>query len=230
MRFRDLAVRVLGRPPRLGRVRLVAVDGPSGAGKSTFARRLAEALTAEGARVAVVHTDDLLDGWQDMLTFWPRLERQVLGPLRQGREGRFRRYDWHAGRFGGPEVAVPVPDVLILDGVSTARRSVAKDLTTSVYVTAEPALRMERALRRDGEEIRQPLERWIRAEERHFAQDGTRQRVEYVVDGAPSGLEDPDAGFIRFPPEAGRWPLTPGGREECEEEISDSTRRRGGGR
>ena len=199
MRFSDLAAEILGGPARLGTVRLVAVDGPSGAGKSTFARRLAEALTVEGARVAVVHTDDLLDGWQDMLTFWHRLERQVLEPLRQGREGRFRRYDWHAGRFGGSEAVVPVPDVLILDGVSSARRSVAGELTTSVYVTADPALRTERALGRDGEEIRQPLERWMRAEERYFAEDATRQRVDHVVDGAATGLDDPDAVFIRFP-------------------------------
>jgi uridine kinase len=42
--FAALAHAVMGRGPRLGTVRLVAVDGPSGAGKTTFADRLARAL------------------------------------------------------------------------------------------------------------------------------------------------------------------------------------------
>lgn len=85
-----LARRVLAGPARLGRTRLVAVDGPSGAGKSAFAARLADALAAlpGGSPPPVVHTDDLLDGWDDQLTFWPRLEEWVLGPLRAGRPGR----------------------------------------------------------------------------------------------------------------------------------------------
>lgn len=199
MRFHELAAEILEAPPRLGRVRLVAVDGPSGAGKSTFAGRLAGALTALGVRVGVVHTDDLLDGWDDMVTFWPRLEDQVLRPLRSGREGRYRRYDWHADRFDGPAVVVPMPDVLILDGVSTARRLVAGELTTSIFVTADRASRFRRAMARDGEQIRQPLQRWMRAEERYFAEDGTRSRARYVVDGDAPGVHDPDDEFIRVP-------------------------------
>ena len=30
------------------------------------------------------HTDDLLAGWEDQFTFWPRLEEWVLVPLRAG--------------------------------------------------------------------------------------------------------------------------------------------------
>ena len=48
-----------------------------------------------------MHTDDLLDGWDDQLTFWDRLEEQVLEPLRHGRPGRYQRYLWHRRRFGG---------------------------------------------------------------------------------------------------------------------------------
>ena len=88
--FAVLAQRILERPPLLGPVRLVAVDGPSGAGKSWFARRLSQA-----AGIPVVHTDDLLDGWEDQFTFWKRLEEQVLEPLRHGRPATYQRYLWH---------------------------------------------------------------------------------------------------------------------------------------
>ncbi len=61
-------------------MRVVAVDGPAGAGKTTFAGRLANRPSATaGADVATVHTDDVLDGWADIVTFWPRLEQWILG-------------------------------------------------------------------------------------------------------------------------------------------------------
>src|SRR5690242_15913402 len=97
MKFVDLADQVRTAPPKFGNIRLVAVDGPSGAGKTTFALRLAKLLDAP-----VVHTDDLLDGWDDQFTFWERLERQVLSPLRRGETAGYQRYQWHLGKFAGP--------------------------------------------------------------------------------------------------------------------------------
>ncbi|HEX8630193.1 MAG TPA: hypothetical protein VF755_18705, partial [Catenuloplanes sp.] len=129
--YADLAARVLAGPARLGRCRLVAIDGPSAAGKSRFADRLA---AAGDERPPVVHTDDLLDGWQDQLTFWPRLERWVLAPLRAGRPGRYRRYDWHERRFGDEWTVVPPVPVILLEGVSTARAVLRPELTVSVFV------------------------------------------------------------------------------------------------
>src|SRR4051812_31039352 len=83
---------------RLGPVRAVAVDGPAGAGKTTFADRLADAIRATGMQVAEIHTDDLLDGWSDAITYWPRLADWVLDPLRRGETASYRRYDWVARR------------------------------------------------------------------------------------------------------------------------------------
>ena len=105
--FADLAADIRKLPPRLGDVRLVAVDGPSGAGKSQFADRLGRALGAP-----VVHTDDLLDGWDDQFTFWARLEEKVLEPLRHGRPASFARYLWHRREFGGTPQVVPPAEVV----------------------------------------------------------------------------------------------------------------------
>ncbi|MGH3988365.1 MAG: uridine kinase family protein, partial [Pseudonocardiaceae bacterium] len=92
----ELAARVLAAPPALGAVRLVVVDGPAGSGKSTLAGRVAAALG--GAQV--VHMDDLYEGWSGLdQAVWRRLLAWVLEPLAAGRTGRYRRYDWPAGRF-----------------------------------------------------------------------------------------------------------------------------------
>jgi uridine kinase len=193
LRYADLAAAVLGRPARLGGVRLVAVDGPSGGGKTTFAARLAGAVRAAGASVAVVNTDDLLDGWDDMLTFWPRLERWVLEPLRAGRPGAYRRYDWYAGAFGSGWQPVPVSDVLVLEGVTSARRVIRAELTFLVWVTAPREVRFGRSLARDGEHTRDALLAWTRAEDTHFAAEGTESAAEVVINGvATELLSDPD--------------------------------------
>jgi uridine kinase len=203
--YADLARRILDRPARLGRTRLVAIDGPSGSGKSVFAERLARALS--GAQVAappaataappIVHTDDLLDGWADQFTFWPRLEEWILTPLRAGQSGHYRRYDWHRRRFTPDWITVPPTPVVLVDGVSTARSAIAPELSYAIFVTAPAALGLARALERDGATLRPYLMEWRRGEERHFAADATAARADLVVDGAPCVPHDPASEYVR---------------------------------
>jgi hypothetical protein len=202
-RYTDLADGILAAPARLGPVRLVAVDGASGAGKTSFAGRLSRALRAAGAHVAEIHSDDLLDGWEDMLGFWPRFDRDVLDQLRKGRPGSYERYDWHAARFA-ERVPVPVPDVLVLEGVTSARAVIRPELTLSVFVTAPRGLRLARGLERDGEELRPHLLRWFADEEAYFAADGTAEHVDLLVDGAPEAEFDPSVQYLRRAPAGGR--------------------------
>lgn len=187
--YADLARRILDRPARLGRTRLVAIDGPSGAGKTVFAGRLAAAVAAVlgaagGGAPPVVRTDDLLDGWADQLTFWPRLDRCVLEPLRSGRTGRYRRYNWVRREFSRRWIPVAPAPVVILEGVSTARARIRPELTFAVFVTAPAAVRRGRALARDGAAQAPYLDEWRRVEEAHFRADATADHADIVVDGA----------------------------------------------
>ncbi|MEU7755894.1 hypothetical protein [Micromonospora sp. NPDC049171] len=197
--YAELARRVLAGPARLGRTRLVAVDGPSGAGKSRFAAHLADALGAllDGDRPPVVHTDDLLDGWDDQLSFWTRLDEWVLSPLREGKAGSYRRYSWVRRRFLVRPVPVPVTPVLVVEGVSAARAVVRPELTLAVFVTAPASLRLARAVARDGPEILPELRRWHAGERAHFAADDTAARVDLLVDGAPALPYDADRYYVR---------------------------------
>lgn len=189
--YDELAREVMSRPARLGGVRLVGVDGPSGAGKTILARRLALGLAGEAGPVPVVHLDDLIDGWDDQLSFWPRLESQVLTPLRIGEPGGYQRYDWGAGRFGEERVPVPVAPVVILDGFSSARGEIRPELTMAIFITVPPVEGLHRALARDGIALRPYLERWQRLADRHFTLDRTREQADLVVDGAeaPAGVD-----------------------------------------
>jgi uridine kinase len=181
----EVSAEVLRRPARLGATRLVCVDGRSGAGKTLFAERLAAALAEVGggeSAVPVVHTDDLLDGWDDQFTFWPRLVDAVLDPLRDGRPARFPAYDWHEGRFGDRVVEVPPAPVVIMEGVSCGRAQARPSASLLVLVTATAEVRLARSLARDGEAMRAHLERWRRGEDRHFAADATAAYADLIVD------------------------------------------------
>lgn len=175
MTVADLAAAVLAGPPRLGEVRLVAVDGPSGSGKTVLAARLAAALAA-----TVVSTDDFAT-WEDPVSWWPRLVDGVLVPLSRGRPGGYRRTEWTGGSpHPGAHVPVEVPEVLVVEGVSAGRRSVRSALTTLVWCEhPDPGERLARAVARDGEECRAPLLAWQAFETGWFAVDGTRAAADH---------------------------------------------------
>jgi uridine kinase len=186
--FAGLAALIRGRPARLGPVRLVAVDGPSGAGKTLFADRFATALGAP-----VVHTDDLLEGWDDQFTFWTRLEEKVLTPLRHGRAADYQPYRWDTQSFGGEPIRIEPAEVVLMEGVSSARRAIRPELSFAVFITAPADLRWSRTLTRDGRDdvaFRAYLERWRAAEDRHFAGDATAAWADLVVDGSAATCDE----------------------------------------
>lgn len=181
-----------------GECLIVAVDGPSGSGKSSLAGPLATAIAEAlggsvitlneeapkpGPRVAVVSTD-LLATWEHPFDWWPALQEHLLGPLAAGRAARLPVIAWENGEpVPGGELMVPPVDVLVLEGVSSGRRAITDRLTALVWVEVpQAAVRLERAVGRDGEASRPYLSQWQRDEERHFLEDGTRGRATVVID------------------------------------------------
>ncbi|MEV6138510.1 aminodeoxychorismate synthase [Nocardia sp. NPDC051990] len=173
----EIAGRIATTAPRLGSIRLVAVDGPAGAGKSTFAASLAVLCDAQ-----VVHTDDFADG-NNELPGWARLEEQVLEPIAQGRPGRYQRFDWDERALAEWHDVVP-GGVLILEGVSSARAAVRDRLSLAVWIDTPRALRLARGLERDGAHTLPLWEQWMAAEDEHFATDHTRDQADLIIFGA----------------------------------------------
>ncbi len=153
-------------------MRLLAIDGPSGAGKSTLATAVVSAL---GPSAELVSTDAFAT-WDDPVAWWPRLEHGVLTPLAHGRPGEYRRMDWTSGTpRPGELVRVAVPEVLVLEGVSSGRRAVRPMLSQLCWIEGGTETeRLARAVARDGEAARAHLRRWQRFERGWFAVDGTR--------------------------------------------------------
>ncbi|MCR5980271.1 hypothetical protein GDN83_21440 [Gordonia jinghuaiqii] len=156
---------------------IVAIDGPSGAGKSTAADLLVAELRRRDVGVTLVRTDDFAT-WDDPVSWWPELEAEVLHPFSRRRDYRYRPRVWRDGvPSPGPRVWIEWQPLLIIEGVSSARRRIADRLTYALWLEGGTAAeRLERAVARDGEESREQLEKWQQFEDGWFEVDRTRDR------------------------------------------------------
>lgn len=170
----EIVARIRERP---GGVRLVAVDGPGGSGKSTFA----SALSAAAGGAPVVHVDDFATA-EDAIEWWPRLLEQVVEPLSQGRPAVYQRYDWLTKCLAEWHTVEPDP-IVIIEGVSSARREWLRHLGYVIWIETPRELRLQRGLARDGEGAFSDWKRWMAEEDAHYERDPTRERSDVVVDG-----------------------------------------------
>jgi uridine kinase len=171
-------------------VRLVCIDGPAGSGKTTLATELAAALNAAApnlAEVPVVHGDEIYEGW-DVVASAPdrvaafgllpqRISGWLLDPWREGRAGRHPTWDWHTDAWG-PDVEVPAARVVMLEGVGLAAAALREVAALSLWVEADPDIRLARVLERDGEQLRDAMLTWQRDEDRWHHLDRTREGVD----------------------------------------------------
>jgi hypothetical protein len=177
--------------------KLVAVDGPSASGKSTFASKLSNALQG----TPIIYMDDFL-AWEDLTDYWPRFEKEVLGPLLSGKRARYQvreREKDPLGRSLGPWRETPASPLYILEGIGSARREIWDRLACAIWMETPPPLRIERFILREGEEWRSALEKWQVFEEQFFEKDGTRSRVHLRVDGIDGRVDNFKALEVREP-------------------------------
>ena len=174
-----------------GDVRIVGIDGCAGAGKTTFAERLAR----HGGQWQVVHTDDFATH-DDPLEWWPRMLAEVIEPLSQRRPATFRPYDWVTRKPGAPTTIEPA-DVVIIEGVGATRQAWRDRLALLVWIETDSALRLQRGLARDGEQLAEFWREWRVAEDRYVAAEDPAAHAELIVMGDPTGVpHDPEKEFV----------------------------------
>jgi uridine kinase len=179
----ELASAIRTTRPRLGRARLVAIDGPAGSGKTTLAAVLQRSLP----RSCVVHMDDVYLGWEtDFAEVQSRLRSQLIEPLASGRAARFQRYDWHLERLED-WIDVPVPDVLLLEGVASGARALDDVRSLLVWVEVPVAERVRRGVARDGDDVLTKWLAWMEHEQAEHLAEHTRARADLRLLGSGTG-------------------------------------------
>lgn len=110
------------------------------------------------------------------------MEQQVLEPLDAGRPARYQRYDWNIRALAEWHEIAP-PDVLILEGVSSARAIVRDRLSLSIWVETPSDIRLTRGLERDGADALTMWQQWMAVEDAHFTADRTRDHADVIISG-----------------------------------------------
>lgn len=170
------------RGPRCGDVTAVVIDGPAGSGKTTAAGRVQQVAREQGLSCAVIHMDDLYEGWSGLLRGGDAVT-EVLRALAAGEPARFRRYSWVTERYA-ETVEVPAADLLVVEGVGSARTEHLDLVSTLVWVEEpDPAERLRRGLERDGAQAEGHWLDWMAEEAELFALVGTRDRADILIDG-----------------------------------------------
>jgi uridine kinase len=172
-------------PARLGQTRLICIDGPAGSGKTTFAQRVAEL-----AQAPTVHMDDLYEGWSG--AFAPelatRIDAWLITPLRHGLPSHHPRFDWHLNAYA-EWVTHPNSPLFILEGVGSARKSIRAFANSVVWMECDREIRLNRVLKRDGEQIREQMRQFQDEEEKHFRLERTRENADLIASGEEGGVE-----------------------------------------
>lgn len=158
---------------------LIAIDGRAGAGKTTLAASFYEELSADKT-IAVIHMDDLYDGWENALS--ERLT-QTLESIVKSHQSKVAFeidiFNWQSMSFDSKRVIHPV-DILILEGVGAGQKVVRDAGATLYWLDIDAEVGIQRVLNRDGNQIASQMKQWQIAQEIHFLRDKTRENAEHI--------------------------------------------------
>ena len=158
---------------------LIAIDGRAGAGKTTLAASFYEELSADKT-VAVIHMDDLYDGWENALS--ERLT-QTLESIVKSHQSKVAFeidiFNWQSMSFDSKRVIHPV-DILILEGVGAGQKVVRDAGATLYWLDIDAEVGIQRVLNRDGNQIASQMKQWQIAQEIHFLRDKTRENAQHI--------------------------------------------------
>ena len=165
---------------------LVAIDGRCGSGKSTLARELARRCGG-----AVVHMDDFYlppeqrrEDWMEQVggnMDFGRLRRQLLAPIKEGKQGVYQPYLCRTGEYGAQTALAP-GSLLILEGSYSHHPALETEFDLKIFLTCSPKVQQQRLLAREGERYARFREIWIPLEERYFAMYGVQAEADLVLD------------------------------------------------
>ncbi len=163
----------------------ILIDGRSGSGKSTLTTRLVALAAESGVKVQCIRLDDIYPGWDGLATAARIVSEDLLRPLHENGQGSWQQYDWQAEAPGEIHL-VGADQPLVIEGIGALSRASAPLATFRVWVTADPALRRQQALSRDGDLYEPQWDQWAAQEELFIADHQPQTLADLVIDTTAS--------------------------------------------
>jgi uridine kinase len=159
---------------------IIAIDGPAGAGKTTLAHEIFLALSPKMS-VSVIHMDDLYNGWDNALGEDLTSVLQYLATQHRNiSAAEIRRYNWTTSSFGESETIEPA-DLLILEGVGSADKSLQDELAALIWIDIDPEIGVMRVIARDGYQVEDEMKKWLGTQQEYFSQHSTREKADFIL-------------------------------------------------
>lgn len=174
---------------------LIAIDGPAGSGKTTFA----DSLFSHLSNSAVIHMDEIYNGWEDALTpsLADNLFNWVINPFNKKSTIEYPVFDWYKYSYQSKKLISPNTSI-ILEGVGAGNDEIFPHLDFLIWVEADAMVGLARVKKRDGEVVAERMNSWREAEALWFARNQTKSNSQLLVNGNPPILLDITKEF---------WPL-----------------------
>jgi len=166
--------------PKAGNTHIIAIDGPAGGGKTTLAMQISQALSSRFS-IEVVHMDDLYNGWDGALgENLTELLSKIIEAQKKSQNYLLPHFDWKTNKYSSPR-DLKSPQILILEGVGSARAIVRNSATTTIWIEVDRTIGIQRVIARDGEAIQSHMKQWLVDQEIYFTSDKTRESAQFIL-------------------------------------------------
>jgi uridine kinase len=90
------------------------------------------------------------------------------------------KFNWATSSFSPAE---PIDDaqLIILEGVGSGQGAVREYLSALIWIDIDESKRLSRVLERDGEGIKDQMQKWLVTQEQHFAIEKTDNAADFVL-------------------------------------------------
>lgn len=171
---------------------LIAMDGMAASGKTTLARM----LSLEIPGCFIVHMDDFTIPLDNRFPGYferqlsnadiDRFDREVLTPLRAGKDAEYRPYRCHPDPGFLPPVHIGADAAcVIVEGAYCLHPRLFDRYDLRVLVTVSPELQKQRILARNGaQQLERFISSWIPMENRHIRAHRLPERCDLIIEAS----------------------------------------------
>ena len=159
---------------------IIAIDGPAGAGKTTLASNIHLALYPNFTST-IIHMDDLYNGWDKALSVeLTEVLSYIAQAHSQSQSISLSKFNWADSTFS-PAEAIDDAQLIILEGVGSGQSAIREYLSALIWIDIDESKGLSRVLERDGEGIRNQMQKWLVTQEQHFALEKTENAADFVL-------------------------------------------------
>ena len=159
---------------------IIAIDGPAGAGKTTLASNIHLALY-QNFTSTIIHMDDLYNGWDKALSVeLTEVLSYIAQAHSQSQPISLSKFNWADSTFS-PAEAIDDAQLIILEGVGSGQSAIREYLSALIWIDIDESKGLSRVLERDGEGIRNQMQKWLMTQEQHFALEKTENAADFVL-------------------------------------------------